>query len=106
MAAKERGTVVLQTEGLQWASEKVVVEAVLGRRPGVERVEANPVAQTATVVFDPARISLAGLRRRVQECGYHSAGQSVPAHVCDPMAEPDPPAAGHEDGRRTPRPSR
>jgi Cu2+-exporting ATPase len=98
MAAKERSTVVLQTEGLQWASEKAVVEAVLGRRPGVELVEANPVAQTATVVFDPARISLAELPRWVEECGYHCAGQSVPAHVCDPMAEPDPPAAGHGDG--------
>jgi hypothetical protein len=26
----------------------------------------------------------------VEECGYHGAGQSVPSHICDPMAEPDP----------------
>ena len=23
----------------------------------------------------------------VRDCGYHCAGQSVPAHICDPMAE-------------------
>ena len=72
-------------------SEKAVVEAVLGRRPGVERVEANPVSQTATVVYDPAQTSLADLRRWVEECGLHCAGQSVPEHICDPLMEPDPP---------------
>jgi len=79
-------TTVLQVDGLNWASEKAVVESVLGRRPGVARVEANPVSQTATVSFDPARTSVAELRGWVRECGYHCAGQSVPSHVCDPMA--------------------
>ncbi len=83
-------TVVLHVGGLGWASEKAVVERVLGGRPGVRGVEANPVSQTATVTFDTARMSVAGLRRWVEECGYHCAGQSVPSHVCDPMAEPDP----------------
>jgi Cu2+-exporting ATPase len=92
---KERSTAVLDVRGLNWASEKAVVEAVLGRRPGVLHVEANPVAQTATVDFDPRATSLADLRRWVTECGYHCAGQSVPAHMCDPMIEPDPPHDGH-----------
>jgi P-type Cu2+ transporter len=83
-------TTVLHVGGLNWASEKAVVERVLGRRPGVRLVEANPVAQTATVTFDTAQTSVAELRRWVQECGYHCAGQSVPSHVCDPLAEPDP----------------
>ncbi|HEX6579592.1 MAG TPA: heavy metal translocating P-type ATPase [Actinomycetota bacterium] len=82
-------TVVLHTGGLNWASEKAIVEAVLGRRRGVEAVEANPVAQTATVTYDPKRTSVAELRRWVEECGLHCAGQSVPTHVCDPLAEPD-----------------
>src|SRR5215211_5097625 len=90
-SAKDRSTAVLDVRGVQWASEQAVVTAVLGRRPGVLDVEANAVAQTATVVFDPRRTSLAELRRWVEECGYHCAGQSVPAHVCDPMLEPDPP---------------
>jgi P-type Cu2+ transporter len=56
----------------------------------VERVDANPVSQTATVVFDPTQTSLADLRRWVEECGLHCAGQSVPEHICDPLMEPDP----------------
>jgi P-type Cu2+ transporter len=87
---------VLDVHPLRRASEKAVVEAVLGRRPGVERVEANPVAQTATVTYDPQATSLAELRRWVEECGYHCAGQSVPDHLCDPALEPDAaPARGH-----------
>ncbi|MBI5106333.1 MAG: heavy metal translocating P-type ATPase [Solirubrobacterales bacterium] len=75
-------------------SEKLVVEAVLSRVPGVFDVEANPVAQTASVAYDPNRTSVADLRRAVDECGMHCAGQSVPAHVCDPLAEPA--GADHE----------
>ncbi|WP_240134462.1 heavy metal translocating P-type ATPase [Streptomyces sp. MUM 178J] len=90
---KERSTAVLDVRGLNWASQQSTVTAVLGRRPGVLGVEVNPVAQEATVVFDPRRTSLAELRRWVTECGYHCAGQSVPSHICDPMVAPDPPAA-------------
>ncbi len=89
-------TAVLHVGGLHYASEKAVVEEVLGRRPGVAAVEANPVAQTATVTFDPAQTSVEELRAWVQECGYHCAGQSVPGHVCDPMAERGAPAAPHD----------
>jgi Cu2+-exporting ATPase len=92
-APRKTATTVLHVGGLRWASEKSVVERVLGRRPGVRLVEANPVAQTATVTFDTTQTSVAELRRWVQECGFHCAGQSVPSHLCDPMAEPDPPDA-------------
>ncbi len=91
-SAAERASVVLDVRGLQWASEQNVVAAVLGTRPGVVAVEVNPVAQAATVVFDPGQTSVAQLRGWVTECGYHCAGQSVPARVCDPMAEPHAPA--------------
>jgi Cu2+-exporting ATPase len=94
MEDAKRVTVILDVRPMLRGSEKAVVEAVLGRRPGVERVEANPVSQTATVVFDPAQTSLADLRRWVEECGLHCAGQSVPEHICDPLMEPDPPE-GH-----------
>ncbi len=89
-AGGKPATVVLHTGGLNWASEKAVVEQVVGRRPGVESVDANPVSQTATVTFDTAKTSVAELRRWVEECGLHCAGQSVPKHVCDAMEEPDP----------------
>jgi len=87
-------TVVLDVSGLRWASEQAVVNAKLGRQPGVLDVEVNPVAQTATLVFDPSRTSVAALRQWVVDCGYHCAGQSVPHHICDPTAEPE--HAGHE----------
>jgi P-type Cu2+ transporter len=90
-------TVTLVVSGVQWASEKAVVEAVLGRRPGVGAVEANPVAQTATVTYDPAVTSVAELSGWIRDCGYHCQGRSVPRHVCDPGVEPHTahgPAAG------------
>jgi P-type Cu2+ transporter len=93
MRQAKRVTVVLDVHPMLRGSEKAVVEAKLGRRPGVEQVEANPVSQTATVTYDPAQTSLAELRRWVQECGLHCAGQSVPEHICDPLMEPDPPDA-------------
>jgi Cu2+-exporting ATPase len=91
-AALAGETTVLHVGGLHYATEKAVVEHALGNRPGVLAVDANPVAQTATVSFDPGQTSVEHLRRWVEECGYHCAGQSVPGHVCDPMAEP---GAGH-----------
>ncbi len=89
-------TVVLEVAGLQWATERSVVESVLSRRPGVLRVEANPVNQTATVTFDPARTTVAELRGWVTDCGYHCDGQSVPRHVCDPMASPSVDRGDHD----------
>jgi Cu2+-exporting ATPase len=83
-----RTKVVLDVRPMLRGSESAVVERVLGHQPGVEVVEANPVAQTATVSFDPRITSLRRLREAVETCGYHCAGQSVPAHVCDPAAEP------------------
>jgi P-type Cu2+ transporter len=53
---------VLHVGGMLLASEKAVVERVLSRRPGVIRVDANPVAQTANVTFDTAQTSVAELR--------------------------------------------
>src|SRR4051812_31943267 len=86
--AHQQRTVVLEVSGVQWASEKAVAEGVLGRRPGVLAVEANPVSQTATVTYDPDRTSVTDLAACVRDCGYHCAGQSVPQHVCDPAMEP------------------
>ena len=83
-----RSTAVLEMSGVQWATSKNVAEAVLTRRPGVLGVDANPVAQTATIAYDPERTSVAELAGWVRDCGYHCAGQSVPQHVCDPLLEP------------------
>ena len=90
--------VVMDMRGLQWASSKAGIEAVLARRPGVVSVAANAVAQTATVTFDPAQTSVAALVGWIRECGYHCVGRSVPAHVCDPVGEPEPEHIGVHDG--------
>ncbi|RBY84451.1 cation-translocating P-type ATPase [Blastococcus sp. TF02A-30] len=95
----QQQTTVLEVSGVHWASEKAVAESVLGRRPGVLSVEANPVSQTATVTYDPSRTSVAELAGWVRDCGYHCAGQSVPQHVCDPATEPRDHATAH-DGHR------
>ena len=88
---------MLHVGGLHYADEKNIVERVLGNRPGVFAVEANPVAQTATVTYDPAQTSVEALTRWVEECGYHGAGQSVPGRVCERLAEP---GVLHEETRR------
>ena len=97
MTVATRETAVLHVGGLHYATEKAVVEGVLGNRPGVLAIDANPVAQTATVTFDPSQTSVEALRSWVEECGYHCAGRSVPGHICDPLAEghEPPPAPGH-----------
>ena len=93
-------TVVLHTGGLSFASEKVVLERALGSHPGVLSVDANPVAQTATVRYDPKRTSVAELKKWVEECGYHCAGKSVPGHICPPMEEA--PMASGVEAKATP----
>jgi Cu2+-exporting ATPase len=95
MSGKDR-TTVIEVSGLQWATSKTSVEATLSRRPGVLAVAANPVAQSATVTYDPARTTVAELAEWVRECGYHCAGRSVPQHVCDPMTEPKDASALHD----------
>jgi P-type Cu2+ transporter len=94
-------SVVLHTGGLRFGTEKAVLERVLGRRPGVTAVSANPASQTANVTFDTEKTSVANLRRWVEECGYHCAGQSVPNHICDAMEEPTVHAAMAHEARRT-----
>src|SRR3546814_7127428 len=91
-------TAVLDVRGLHWASEKAVIERTLGRLDGVHSVDANPVAQPATVAYRPGVTSVADLRQRLEACGYHCAAQPVPNPVCPPLQEPRPP----DDGRRGP----
>src|SRR5215218_5824070 len=85
-AAKSR-SVVLHVGGLHYATEKEVVERVLGARPGVLSVEANPVAQTATVEYVPQVTTIEALREWVEECGFDCAGPLGPrprARACSP----------------------
>src|SRR5215475_5542715 len=89
-------TVVLHAGRQFRASEKAVVEAALARHPGVASVAANPVAQTATVRYDPAVTSVRELRRAVERCGYECAGCNAPGCLCDPLHEPAEPERRHD----------
>ena len=89
-AADDMETATLHVGGLNFATEKDVVERMLARRPGVRSVEANPVSQTATIRYDPNVTSIALLRSWIRDCGFHCAGRSVPNHICDAMEEGHP----------------
>ncbi len=95
--APRQRSVVLHVGGLHYATEKAVVERVLANRPGVLAVDANPVAQTATVEYDPDATTIEALRKWVEDCGFHCAGRSVPGHVCDPLADEGNDAPTHDD---------
>ena len=61
----------------------VGVERQLSSLPGVNHVDVNYVAGSATVHYDEARTTLQAIRQRIVDCGYHCRGELVPAHVCD-----------------------
>ncbi len=67
VAGDREATTVLHVGGLLYAGEKAIVEGALTHRPGVVAVDANPVAQTATVTFDRNQTSVEELRRWVEE---------------------------------------
>src|SRR5215212_6849879 len=75
--ARGQATTVLEVLGVQWATEKNVAEAVLSRRSGVLAVEANPVAQTATVTYDRTKP-----RWPSWPAGCATAATTAPASRC------------------------
>ena len=88
---------VVEVRGLHWATSKAVMEHVLLQRPGVAVVDANPVAQTASVSFDPSVTSVEQISGWIRDCGYHCRGESVPDHICYPMDETAPTAETRHD---------
>ena len=97
-------TVVLHVGRQYRASEKAVVEAVLLRLAGVVAAEANPVAQTATVRYDPSLTSVAELRRAVESCDFECAGLQRPGLPVRPAARAGPARAGARCSRDRARP--
>jgi len=69
------------------------VEKRLAKLPGVSHASVNPVAGSATVSFDPAKLSPEGIRTAIEDCGHHCSGELKPRHVCD--AEAGASHAGH-----------
>ena len=97
-------TAVLEVSGVQWATSKNVADAVLGRRPGVLTVDTNPVSQTATVVYDPARTDLRGCADGCATAASTAPGGRCPATSVTrwPRRPPSPTAcAGRRHAGRT-----
>ncbi len=83
-------TVTIEVGDLLSVLSALGVEKQLAMLPGVQRIEVNYVAGSATVVYDEIVTDLDTIKARVHECGYHCRGELLPRHVCVPE---DPPAA-------------
>lgn len=79
--------------GLFTALDNLAVEKRIAALPGVHHAHVNPAAASASVMFDPSRVTEADLTKAIRACGVHCSGEAVPNHVCAP-----PPAhAAHHD---------
>jgi len=87
-------TSVVEVGGLLSALSARGVEKRLSRLPGVEKVEVNYVAGSATVTYDETLVGLKAIKAGVRACGYHCAGERRPKHVCEPEDPPGEAAAG------------
>lgn len=85
-------TVTVEVNGLLSVLSAQGVEKQLRRLPGVDRVEVNYASGSATVSYDAALTNLNTIKARVQECGYHCAGERQPRHLC--VTEDSPAADG------------
>src|SRR5258708_9973515 len=62
------------------------VEKQLGWIPGVQRATVSIASNSVTVEYDETVTSVAALKDKVNECGFHCTGQIMPKHVCEPHA--------------------
>lgn len=93
-------TAVVEVGDLLSVQSALGVEKQVKRLPGVERLEVNVVAGSATVVFDEKVTDLRRIKARIRECGHHCRGEIVPEHLCEPEDSPAEavtavPAAAH-----------
>ena len=90
-------TATLDAGGMLSMLDYQAVEKQLGRVPGVQRATASIASNSATVEYDETITSVAALKDKINECGFHCTGQIMPKHVCEPRpgmpAAAQPPAA-------------
>jgi P-type Cu2+ transporter len=77
-------TATLDVGGMLSMLDYQAVEKQLGRIPGVQRVTASIASSSATVEYDETATSVAALKDKTNECGFHCTGQIMPKHVCEP----------------------
>jgi Cu2+-exporting ATPase len=76
-------TAVIEVGGLLSTLSAEGVRRQLMKLAGVHHAEVNYVAQSATVHYDEQTITLAQIRQRVVDCGYHCRGEMLPRHLCE-----------------------
>jgi Cu2+-exporting ATPase len=76
----------LSISGLFTALDNLAIEKRISSMPGVHHAEVNPAATSASVMFDPARVSESELVQAIRDCGVHCSGEAVPNHVCQSAA--------------------
>lgn len=94
---------VFESGGLLRGSSAPALEAHLRRHPGIHRVEANYMSDTATVMYDEKAVSEHEIKNMIEECGYHCRGVALPRHICEPEPEkekisPEAARMAHEMG--------
>jgi len=82
-------TVTIDVSGLLSALSALGVQKQLAALAGVGKAEVNYVAGNATVTYDETVIELRSIKSKVDECGYHCAGEVLPNHLCVPDDPPD-----------------
>jgi Cu2+-exporting ATPase len=85
-------TATLDVGGMLAMLDYQAVEKQLSRIPGVQRATASIASNSATVEYDETVTSVAALKDKINECGFHCTGQIMPKHVCEP--HPGMPAVG------------
>ena len=84
-------TATLDAGGMLSMLDYQAVEKQLGRMPGVQRATASIASNSATVEYDETITSVAALKDKINECGFHCTGQIMPKYVCE--LRPGMPAA-------------
>src|SRR6516165_3014863 len=77
-------TATLDVGGMLSLLDYQAVENQLGSIPGVQRATASVASNSVTVEYDETVTSVAALKAKINECGFHCTGQMMPKHVCEP----------------------
>lgn len=84
-------TLTLEVRGLFEELDHLAVERHVSALHGVHRAEANPASASVTVQYDETVVNEEALRKAIDACGFHCAGERMPNHICQ-MDH-----TGHED---------
>src|SRR5215813_4316154 len=77
-------TATLDVGGMLSLLDCQAVGKQLGLIPGVQRATASVASNSVTVEYDETVTSVAALKAKINECGFHCTGQIMPKHVCEP----------------------